>query len=204
MWEGILQPSGQRVAVKVMLGAGAVDDDGDVIDPYADEDFRKECDALQRIDSPHLLKFLGFGTTGGGGRFIVTELLAGGSLCDTLRNPQRDLPWRTRVMFGMHVALGMEHLHELHMLHRDLKSANVLLDEEMRAKVCDFGLSRVVRPARQRVVHSPFTGVTRLLPAHFNRADINDRQQPLLSLEDIAVNVLDARGTMTKAAGTLL
>jgi len=53
-------------------------------------------------------------------------------------------------------------------------------------------------------VHSPFTGVTRLLPAHFNRADINDRQQPLLSLEDIAVNVLDSRGTMTKAAGTLL
>ena len=187
-----------------MLGAGAVDNDGDVIDPYADEDFRKECDALQRIDIPHLLKFFGFGTTAAGGRFIVTELLAGGSLYDTLRNPQCDLPWRTRVKIAMQVALGMKHLHERHMLHRDLKSANVLLDEQLRAKVCDFGLSRVVRPARQRVVHSPFTGVTRLLPAQFDSAEINDRQQPVLSLEDIAVNVLDARGTMTKAAGTLL
>jgi serine/threonine protein kinase len=204
VWEALLQPDGRKVAVKVMLGAGAVDDDGDVIDPYADEDFRKECDALQRIDSPHLLKFLGFGTTAAGGRFIVTELLAGGSLYDTLRNPQCDLPWRTRVKIAMQVALGMKHLHERHMLHRDLKSANVLLDEQLRAKVCDFGLSRVVRPTRQRVVHSPFTGVTRLLPAQFNSAEINDKQQHVLSLEDIAVNVLDARGTMTKAAGTLL
>jgi hypothetical protein len=201
VWEGILQPDGQRVAIKVMLAA-AVDDDGDVIDPYADEDFRKECDVLQRIDSPHLLKFFGFGTTVSGRRFIVTELLAGGSLLDVLRDPQRNLPWRTRAKIALQVALGMKHLHERHMLHRDLKSANVLLDEQLRAKVCDFGLSRIVRPARQRVVHSPFTGVTQLLP-QVDGVEINDVHS-VLSFEDIAVNVLDARGTMTKAAGTLL
>jgi hypothetical protein len=206
VWEGILRPDGQRVAIKVMLAA-VVDDDGDVVDPYADEDFRKECDALQRIDSPYLLKFFGFGTTASGGRFIVTELLEGGSLHDVLRNPTRDdLPWRTRVKIALQVALGMKHLHERHMLHRDLKSANVLLDELLRAKVCDFGLSRVVRPARQRVVHSPFTGVTRLLLPQVDGVEINDGRQSsvLSSFEDIAVNVLDARGTMTKAAGTLL
>jgi hypothetical protein len=202
VWEGVLQPDDQRVAIKVMLAA-AVDDDGDVVDPYADEDFRKECDALQRIDSPHLLKFFGFGTTASGGRFIVTELLTGGSLLDVLRNPERDLPWRTRAKIALQVALGMKHLHERHMLHRDLKSANVLLDEQMRAKVCDFGLSRVVRPTRQHVVHSPFTGVTRLLPS-VDGVEINGGHESAMSFDDIAVSVLDARGTMTKAAGTLL
>ena len=167
--------------------------------------FAKECDALQQIDSPHLLKFFGFGTTASGGKFIVTELLAGGSLLDVLRNPKRDLPWRTRSKIALQVALGMKHLHERHMLHRDLKSANVLLDEDLRAKVCDFGLSRVVRPARQQVVHSPFTGVTRLLSAQLSGDVMNNYgQQSVMSFEDIAVNVLDARGTMTKAAGTLL
>jgi hypothetical protein len=203
VWEGTLQPDGQKVAIKIMLAA-VVDDDGDIIDPFADEDFGKECDALQRIDSPHLLKFFGFGTSSGGNRFIVTELLAGGSLLDALRDSRRDLPWRTRTKIALQVALGMKHLHEKHMLHRDLKSANVLLDEQLRAKVCDFGLSRVFRPARQRVLHSPFTGVTRLLPHQADDVEINDRRQPILSLENVAVSVLDAHGTMTKAAGTLL
>ena len=94
----------------------------------------------------------------------------------------------------------MEHLHQLHMLHRNLKSANVLLNEQRtKAKICDFGLTRVVKPARQHVAHSPFTGVTRVLP---QTVDINDGPSAL-SLSSIAVSIMDARGTMTKAAGTL-
>ena len=130
----------------------------------------------------------------------MTELLGGGSLEDALHDSDYDLPWRLRVKFALHVSLGMEHLHKRQMLHRDLKSANVLLNEQrMEAKICDFGLSRVVRPTRQHVVHSPFTGVTRLLP---QAAEINDGQSAL-SVSSIAVSIVDARGTMTKAAGTL-
>jgi LRR receptor-like serine/threonine-protein kinase FLS2 len=103
----------------------------------------------------------------------------------------------------LQVALGMEHLHRRHMLHRDLKSANVLLDEELRAKVCDFGLSRVVRPARRQVVRSAFTGVTWLLP---DGIYINNTSslQTVMSLAHVAVSFSDSGGTLTKAAGTLL
>jgi serine/threonine protein kinase len=76
----------------------------------------------------------------------------------------RDLPWRTRVAIGLQVALGMDHLHQRFTLHRDLKSANVLLDEHFKAKVCDFGLMRMSRPAILRVTRSSFTGTTRVLP----------------------------------------
>jgi serine/threonine protein kinase len=54
--------------------------------------------------------------------------------------------------------------------------------------------------ARQHVVHSPFTGVTRLLP---QVAEFNSDVQSALSLSRIAVSFVDARGTMTKTAGTL-
>ena len=176
--------------------AGEVDADGDLVDPNADEDFLKECVALQRIDNAHLIKFFGYGNTKGGNGFIVTELMDGGSLEDMLHKSELDLPWGTRAKYGLHIALGMKHLHKKDMLHRDLKSANVLLDaRHTEAKVCDFGLARVVRPARQHVVYSPFTGVTRLLP-HAPNVDINNGSS-------IAVSIVDAHGTMTKAAGTL-
>ena len=48
-------------------------------------------------------------------------------------------------------------------LHRDLKSANVLLNEFLVAMVCDFGLSRVAQPVRERFMYSPFTGSVRRL-----------------------------------------
>jgi serine/threonine protein kinase len=205
VWEALLEPDGRRVAVKYMLAA-AVDDDGDIVNPYANEDCRNECDALQRVDSPYLLKFYGFGTSASGSGFIVTEVLSGGSLMDLLYDPKRDVPWHARISIGLQVALGMEHLHKKHMLHRDLKSANVLLDEELKAKVCDFGLSRIVRPARRHVVvRSSFTGVTKLLPSVNDGIDIDSGQSALLpNMSSLGVSFVDAHGAMTKAAGTLL
>lgn len=201
VWEGWLQPNDCRVAIKVLY-TGAVDDDGDLIDPKADEDFSKEVEALQSIDSPHLIKFFGFGSTESGNRFIVTELMAGGSLESVLHDHERELPWRLRVGMGLQIALGMEYLHRRQMLHRDLKSANVLLDDNLKAKVCDFGLTRLARPVRQYVVHSPFTGVTRRLPAVGDAMVQNPRSACPMSA--VAVCIEDARGRMTKAAGTLL
>jgi hypothetical protein len=202
VWEARLRPDGRRVAVKCFF-AGGVDEDGDPINPRAADEFGLECEALLRVDSPHLIKFFGSGTTSEGRGFIVTELMSGGSLEGALHDPKRDLPWRVRVMIGLQVALGMEHLHKRLMLHRDLKSANVLLDENLKAKVCDFGLVRVVRPVRrQKLVQSPFTGVKRLVP-HVDGIEINDGLSDL-SMARIGVSVMDARGTMTTAAGTEL
>ena len=190
VWEGLLRTEGRKVAIKTLF-AGAADEDGDLVDPAADEDFYKECAALQRIDSPHLIKFFGFGTTKSGNRFIVTELMDGGSLEDVLHDHECDLPWRVRVSFGLQVALGMDHLHQKHMLHRDLKSANVLVNElHTIAKVCDFGLSRVAKPTPRIIVsYSPFTGVTRLLP-HVQGVEVTNRH--VLSFSDIAMNIEDA------------
>jgi hypothetical protein len=88
--------------------AGERDEDGDVIVATAQEDFRKECAAMLLIDSPRLLKIFGFGTTEIGTGFIVSELMANGSLEDVLHNQKRPLPWRTRLSISHDVAVGME------------------------------------------------------------------------------------------------
>jgi hypothetical protein len=203
VWEGTLQPNSQQVAVKMLFAGSQVDEDGDLVYPRAVAEFGLECEALQRVDSPHLIKFFGFGITAEGIAFIVTELVSGGSLEYVLHDEYYDLLWATRVKIGLHVALGMEHIHKMRMLHRDLKSANVLLDDELGAKVCDFGLTRVIKPVRQHVVHSSYTGVTRVL-SRVGDIEMNDGQSALGSTQRMSVSGVGTRGdTMTRAAGTL-
>ena len=97
------------------------------------------------------------------------------------------------------------YLHRLEMLHRDLKSPNILLDNQFRAKVCDFGLTRMTRVSRVRIVHSPFTGVTRLLPP---LEDVNIESgldifvSNVASYSETTLSIEDRGGKMTKAVGT--
>lgn len=79
VWEGRLRPDGRTVAIKILYAKIVEDEDGHV-DERMKEDFRLECFALQRLDSPHLIKFFGFGTSEQGNGFIVTELMCGGCL----------------------------------------------------------------------------------------------------------------------------
>ncbi len=73
---------------------------------------------------------------------LVMELMPRGSLYHLLRNNQ-PLPWEIRFQIAMDAAWGLKDLHGYHILHRDLKSLNILLDDRLRAKLADFGLAKV-------------------------------------------------------------
>ncbi|MDO8954726.1 MAG: protein kinase [Gammaproteobacteria bacterium] len=73
---------------------------------------------------------------------LVMELLPNGSLFSVLHNG-KDLPYSVRLTIARDIANGLDYLHQQGILHRDLKSLNVLLDDRMRAKLADFGLSDI-------------------------------------------------------------
>jgi serine/threonine protein kinase len=73
---------------------------------------------------------------------LVMELMPKGSLYDLLRNNQ-PLPLKIRLQIALDTALGLKDLHDYCILHRDLKSMNILLDDRLRAKLADFGLAKV-------------------------------------------------------------
>ncbi|KAM9375731.1 receptor-interacting serine/threonine-protein kinase 3-like isoform 1-T2 [Pholidichthys leucotaenia] len=78
---------------------------------------------------------------------IVMEFMAGGSiqtLQETLSGPP---PWPLAFRLAHEVALGMNFLHSHGILHRDLKPSNVLLNDDLHAKLADFGLSMVSNSA---------------------------------------------------------
>ena len=75
---------------------------------------------------------------------LVTEFMERGSLYDIIHNDALDLSYGLRIKLAQDVARGMAFLHDGNMLHRDMKSLNVLIDENWVAKVADFGLTELV------------------------------------------------------------
>ena len=75
---------------------------------------------------------------------LVTEFCTRGSLFGILHKKTLKLPWELRLKLGMDAARGMRflHTHKPTIIHRDLKSLNLLVDEQWTLKVTDFGLSR--------------------------------------------------------------
>eukprot|EP00911_Craspedida_sp_UC1_P000543 UC1_evm2s415 len=121
------------------------------LDPEALADFEREIQFMRSIRNPHIVLFYGAGTENGV-PFLVTELLSMGALRTVLSNPSTALPWPLRVQFASHAAKGMKFLHALRpsRLHRDLKSANLLVSDRWIVKIADFGTSTLYGAATKR------------------------------------------------------
>ncbi|XP_068228966.1 serine/threonine-protein kinase TNNI3K-like isoform X1 [Palaemon carinicauda] len=111
------------------------------------EMFCREVSVLGSLDSPYIVKFVGACLHDPSQFAIVTEYVPGGSLFSTLHEQKRSIDTLTRLNIALDVAHGMLYLHTLPqpIIHRDLNSHNILLDDECHARVADFGESRFVR-----------------------------------------------------------
>eukprot|EP01112_Ceratiomyxa_fruticulosa_P000526 TRINITY_DN1047_c0_g1_i4.p1 TRINITY_DN1047_c0_g1~~TRINITY_DN1047_c0_g1_i4.p1 ORF type:complete len:551 (-),score=111.04 TRINITY_DN1047_c0_g1_i4:250-1902(-) len=113
-------------------------------DPATLAAFRKEVHLMSKIFHPNICLFMGACTIPGK-CMIVTELVPKGNLETMLHDEKLYLPLSLRMRAARDAALGVNWLHESNpvFIHRDLKSSNLLVDENMRVKICDFGLSAV-------------------------------------------------------------
>ncbi|XP_071719603.1 uncharacterized protein [Rutidosis leptorrhynchoides] len=108
--------------------------------------FRKEVSLMKRLRHPNILLFMG-AVTSPQHLCIVTEFLPRGSLFRLLQRNTTKLDWRRRVRMAVDIAQGMNYLHHCQppIIHRDLKSSNLIVDKNWTVKVGDFGLSRIKR-----------------------------------------------------------
>ncbi|KAJ0679919.1 putative transferase, protein kinase RLK-Pelle-LRR-XI-2 family [Helianthus annuus] len=96
--------------------------------------------------------------------YLVYEFMKNGSLQDILqqvKDGSRELDWLARHKIALGVAAGLEHLHTSHtprIVHRDLKPANVLLDDDMEARIADFGLAKSIPDADTHMTSSNVAG----------------------------------------------
>ncbi|GLT60439.1 hypothetical protein SLA2020_332050 [Shorea laevis] len=116
----------------------------DNISEQAEDEFCREIELLARLHHRHLVALKGF-CIEKHDRFLMYEYMANGNLKDHLHSPGRTpLSWETRIQIAIDVANALEYLHfycDPPLCHRDIKSSNILLDENFVAKVADFGLA---------------------------------------------------------------
>ncbi|KAG8058296.1 hypothetical protein GUJ93_ZPchr0002g24033 [Zizania palustris] len=110
-----------------------------------EKEFENELDLLGSIRHLNIVSLLGF-CIHEKNCFIVYELMENGSLETQLHGPSHGsaLNWHIRMKIALDTARGLEYLHE-HcnppVIHRDLKTSNILLDSDFNAKISDFGLA---------------------------------------------------------------
>lgn len=109
-------------------------------------EFKTEVELLAKIDHRNLVKLLGY-VDKGNDCLIITEYVPNGTLRDHLDGLRGNpLDFNQRLEITIDVAHGLTYLHqyaEKKIIHRDVKSTNILLTESMRAKVADFGFARL-------------------------------------------------------------
>ena len=101
----------------------------------------REVEILKSIRHPNIVQFMGL-CCHSSGIYIVTEFVPGGHLWKVLKDKELHLSWSVRVQMATDIAQAMNYLHRRKLLHRDLKTKNLLVDVNYRIKVCDFGFAR--------------------------------------------------------------
>ena len=126
-------------------------------DVRVEREFEREIQVMKSIRHQNIVLFIGAGKFGGEDDcpFLVLEFMPRGTLSSLLRDRDVEYDLCQQISFCLDTARGMEFLHNLSppRIHRDIKSNNLLLSEQLVVKVSDFGSARLVkgRESMQRV-----------------------------------------------------
>ncbi|KAF1865592.1 hypothetical protein Lal_00004968 [Lupinus albus] len=119
-----------------------------------------EIEILSHVNSTRMVNLIGFSTDPNGNKLIVVQYMPNGSLHDLLHSPVRPPGWTERIRFALQVAKAVHTLHSSNppIIHRDIKSSNVLIDDDRNARLGDFGLALRGHVEDVRVLCTPPAG----------------------------------------------
>ncbi|KAJ7529128.1 hypothetical protein O6H91_15G034900 [Diphasiastrum complanatum] len=135
---------GQVVAVKQLKAGGG----------QGEREFRAEVEIISRIHHRHLVSLVGY-CIAESQRLLIYDYVSNGTLDHHLHG--KDMPvmdWATRVKIALGSARGLAYLHEdchPRIIHRDIKTSNILLDDNFEAQVADFGLAKLTSDTHTHV-----------------------------------------------------
>ncbi|CAN1170459.1 Cysteine-rich receptor-like protein kinase 42, partial [Linum perenne] len=150
VFKGVLK-NGKTVAVKTLVIGQ---------NHRAKTDFQSELKIISNVHHRNLVRLLGC-CNSGPEPLLVYEYMANSSLDKFLFGEKRgSLSWKQRVDIILGTARGLAYLHEdfhLCIIHRDIKTSNILLDDDFQPKIADFGLARLL-PESQTHLNTRFAG----------------------------------------------
>ncbi|XP_076882800.1 lysM domain receptor-like kinase 3 isoform X2 [Bidens hawaiensis] len=148
---------GEKAAIKKM-------------DMQASKEFLAELKVLTHVHHLNLVRLIGYCVEES--LFLVYEFIGNGNLSQHLRGSagREPIPWATRVQIALDSARGLEYIHEHTVpvyIHRDIKSPNILIDENFRAKVADFGLTKLTEFGSGNSLQTRLVGTFGYMPPEY-------------------------------------
>ena len=132
----------REVAVKVLRGDLATDD-------KFIRRFQREALSVSNLSHPNIVEVYDVGEEDGQ-HYIVMEFIEGKTLKQLLKK-RGNLTLTEVIDIMTQLTDGISHAHSSYIIHRDIKSSNILLDQNMEARVSDFGLATLMEPDKTHV-----------------------------------------------------
>jgi DNA-binding response OmpR family regulator len=150
VYHALDRESGEAVALKI-LQSGAEATEEQILR------FHREAKTVQELRHPNIVRVRDFGSAGGR-HYIVMDYIDGKPLDEAIHAGELTLKRALRVEIG--AALALDYAHQREILHRDVKPSNILIDDDWKPHLIDFGLARFVRESRKvtksRRIHGTF------------------------------------------------
>ncbi|KAJ0975549.1 hypothetical protein J5N97_017514 [Dioscorea zingiberensis] len=164
-------------------------------------EFKTEIELLSRVHHKNLVALVGF-CFEHGEQMLVYEFIPNGTLRESLSGRSCiQLDWIRRLKIALGSARGLAYLHELAnppIIHRDIKSTNILLDENLNAKVADFGLSKLVSDTEKGHVSTQVKGTLGYLdPEYYMTQQLTDKSD-VYSFGVVMLELITARQPIEK------
>lgn len=183
-------PDGKKVAIKRLSG-----DCGQM-----DREFRAEVETLSRAQHPNLVHLQGY-CMYKNDRMLIYSYMENSSLDYWLHEKfdgPSSLGWDRRLQIARGAARGLAYLHqscEPHILHRDIKSSNILLDEKFEAHLADFGLARLILPYDTHVT-TDLVGTLGYIPPEYGQASVATYKGDVYSFGVVLLELLTGKRPM--------
>ncbi|XAR49815.1 Non-specific serine/threonine protein kinase [Bertholletia excelsa] len=179
--------NGTKLAVKKLSG-----DTG-----LMEREFKAEIEALSTAQHNNLVSLKGY-CVHNGFRILIYSYMENGSLDYWLHEKidgAAQLDWPTRLKIAQGASCGLAYLHHIcepHIVHRDIKSSNILLDEKFEAHVADFGLSRLIHPYNTHVT-TELVGTLGYIPPEYGQAWIATLKGDVYSFGIVMLELLTGK-----------
>ncbi|KAH7862995.1 hypothetical protein Vadar_011932 [Vaccinium darrowii] len=158
-------------------------------------DFLSELGVMAHVNHPNTAKLIGFGVEGG--TYLVLELSSHGSLASLLhRGSKGRLDWGIRYKVALGTAEGLLYLHEgcrRRIIHRDIKSANILLTENFEPQICDFGLAKWLPEQWTHHTVTKFEGTFGYLAPEYLMHGILDEKTDVFAFGVLLLEIISGR-----------
>ncbi|XP_074570020.1 leucine-rich repeat receptor protein kinase HPCA1-like [Curcuma longa] len=164
-------------------------------------EFKTEIELLSRVHHKNLVDLVGF-CYDQGEQMLVYEYIPNGTLRENLSGSLGiRLDWKTRLRITLGSARGLAYLHELAnppIIHRDVKSSNILLDESLNAKVADFGLSKLVSDSEKGHVSTQVKGTLGYLDPEYYMTQQLSEKSDVYSFGVVMLELITGRQPIEK------